>query len=216
MTDFESDSEKEPGITPTEMMWRVWAGVIVLPLLLTAVGLFAGTTEEPVKRNVDIAVTGTVGSPRESGGNSIVKMKVDAPLPLRIHIHNGLKLPIRFPSFVTRPVKTHLETQSLAVVSVRRQVGSDEDARLTDDLLEAAPKMDEDAWKQASPSLVEIESGNSTTIQTELRKWQIRGGWTPGVYEVHASVSGIDVDQFSTVSVLSELIHFEIVPVKTD
>ena len=209
MTDLSSDTNSESTVTPTQLMWRVWASVIMLPLFLTAIGLFADVTGVPPERNVEIAVTGTVGS-----GDTPAKIAENSPLPLRIQIHNGLESPIQFPSLAAKPVPSHLETQNIAITAVHRQVGQEATGPLTDNLLEVAPNMEDAAWKQSSPSLIEIESENSAILITDLRKWQIRGGWTPGTYEVQAGVSGISVDQFSTMSILSEPIHFEIVPAR--
>jgi hypothetical protein len=211
MTELSNDTNAESTVTPTQLMWRVWAGVIVLPLLLTAVGLYADVTGVPPERNVKVAVTGTFGT-----GDTPAKIGENSLLLLRIQIYNGLENPIQFPSLATKTVASNLETQNIAITAVYRQVDPAAAAPLGDNLLEVAPKMDDAVWKQSSPSLIEIESGTSTVLLTALRKWQIRGGWTPGTYEVQAKVSGISVDQFSTMSILSEPIRFEIVPAKPD
>ncbi|MDA0591614.1 MAG: hypothetical protein O2820_26710 [Planctomycetota bacterium] len=205
MTDLSSDTSAESTVTPTQLMWRVWAGVIVLPLLLTAVGLYADVSGVTPERNVDIAVSGTVG---DKDG----KIAENAPLPLRIEIHNGLGSPIRMTPLATKPVADQLEAQNLTITAVYRQVGPAAIASSSENLLKVAAQTGDATSKPASPSVIEIESQTSAFILANLRTWQIRGGWTPGSYEVQAEVSGMTVDSFSTMSVLSEPIRFEIVP----
>lgn len=211
MTDLSSDAnakstDAESTITPTQLMWRVWAGVIVSPLFLTAIGLYADGTRVAPERNVEIAVTGTVG---DNDG----KIAENAPLPLRIEIHNGLESPIRMTPLATQSVADHLPTQNLDITAVYR-VGSESNDSSSENLLEVALKTDGAVRKQASTSVVVIESQSSAVLLAHLRAWQIRGGWTPGSYKVQAEVSGMTVDDFSTMSALSEPIRFEIVPAK--
>ena len=56
----------------------------------------------------------------------------------------------------------------------------------------------------------EIQAGRSLVIQTDARKWRLRDGWLPGRYRIILSIGSLRVDPYTTVTVSSDPIEFEI------
>jgi len=52
--------------------------------------------------------------------------------------------------------------------------------------------------------------GKRVEIQTDARKWKLRDDWLPGRYRVTVLVDNLKVDKYSTISVLTDPIEFEI------
>lgn len=143
------------------------------------------TAQEAGKRQLPVHVTGEV----RAGGTT-----------LRVTITNGLPGPIAFHGYGTRPTDWNAETASVSLVDVYRE-------GTPGNLFLAAPKV-EPPLKIAGRSRVTIPPGKSLTVETDARKWSIRGGWTPGRYRATVRVDHLELDEFSTASVRSEPFEF--------
>ena len=55
-----------------------------------------------------------------------------------------------------------------------------------------------------------IEAKGSRVVELDLSKWKILGGWIPGKYQVVIRVDNLQVDDYSTLEVLSEPFEFTI------
>ena len=165
-------------------------GVLLIGSASLGNALFAQIRAEQ-QRLIPIVVT----------GKAPAAIKAGDPIPLEVTVKNGFGHEISFRSFTSKPNVANLELQSLSVISIRRE-GEDRD------LVMQLPEIDDEALRVAAPSLVSIPPTQSGSLQTDLTKWIIRGGWQPGRYQVSVRIHEIRVDRFSSVTVDSEPITF--------
>jgi len=57
---------------------------------------------------------------------------------------------------------------------------------------------------------LQIKPGEKLVIRTDARKWKLRDGWIPGRYNVTIRLDNLKVDNYSTLSVMSAPVLFEI------
>jgi hypothetical protein len=132
-----------------------------------------------------------------------LSVKLGEPIPLTVTIWNGLKRDIAFHGYASRQAGAwNGEAASFSLVDIYRD-GQPEA------LFQAAPEV-KPPPEIAGESRISIAAGAKHVIQTDARKWTIKGNWVPGHYRVVARVQRLEVDSFSTVSVLSEPFEFEV------
>ena len=140
-------------------------------------------------------------------GRTPALIKEGDRIPLTITIRNGFKKRIDFLSFATKPNPGNLELRNVSVLSIHRE-GEERDLILNAPVFADIALED---FRSLSPGLVTIPPADSGSIQTELTKWTVRGGWRPGRYQVSVRIREIRVDRFSSVTVDSELITFVVI-----
>ena len=123
-------------------------------------------------------------------------------VPLTITVSNGLSSSIYHLTFSLTSNDWNGETYNISLVDIYRDGN-------TGNLYIARPKM-EVPITVSGVARWEIKPGEKLEIQTDARKWKLRDGWLPGRYRATVRVDNLKVDKYSTLSVLSEPIEFEI------
>ena len=123
-------------------------------------------------------------------------------VPLTITVSNGLSSSIYHLTFSLTSNGWNGETYNISLVDIYRdgKVGN---------LYLARPKMSVPITVSGMVRR-EIKPGEELEIQTDARKWKLRDGWLPGRYKTMVRVDNLKVDKYSTLSVLSDPIEFEI------
>ena len=137
-----------------------------------------------------------------SGEAIPAEVDTGSPIPLEIKIANGLAAAIEFNGYGVEPTGWNGETVNVRLVDVYR----DGDRM---NLFLRSPAV-ERPLKVAGISRQVIEPGRTLTIRTDVRKWEVRGGWTPGRYRVTVRIDGLRIDELTTANVMSEAFEFVI------
>lgn len=124
------------------------------------------------------------------------------PLTIYLTIDNGLKGPIQFSTFSLIPNDWNGETVNCSLVDIYR---NGEKSQLYLSRPYCVPPLTISGMSSKG-----IQSGESLMIQLDCRKWNIRGGWVPGTYEITTRVENIQVDSFISLDILSKPVRFTI------
>ena len=163
--------------------------VIVLGIIIAVPALAEVSTE----RQIPVVLEASVGKKTYTSKE---------PLTLYLTIKNGLKESIRFSTFSLVPNEWNGETMSCSLVDIYRN-GKKPGLYLARPQISGPPTI-------SGMSAKTIEPGDALKIQIDCRKWDIRGGWIQGTYEITARVNRIRVDSFTSLSILSEPVKFTI------
>ncbi|NQT13123.1 MAG: hypothetical protein HQ582_10270 [Planctomycetes bacterium] len=167
----------------------------VFILLMFTAGLIAVASELEgrIERQIPIVVSAEV-KPRIVKSGEVI--------PLTITVSNGLSSSIDHLTFSLTPNDWNGETFNVSLVDIYRddEVGN---------LYLARPEMNV-PMTISGMGRKEIKPGDKLDIRTDVRKWKLRDGWFPGKYKVTVRVGNLMVDKYSTLSVLSDPIEFEI------
>ena len=123
-------------------------------------------------------------------------------VPLTITVANGLSSSIYHLTFSLTSNDWNGETYNVSLVDIYRDGN-------TGNLYLARPKIGVPITV-SGVARWEIKPGEKLEIQTDARKWKLRDDWLPGRYKATVRVDNLIVDKYSTLSVLSEPIEFEI------
>ena len=129
-------------------------------------------------------------------------VKNEKTIPLTITVSNNLSSSIYHSTFSVTPNDWNGETCNISLVDIYRNDKAS-------NLYLARPKM-EAPMTVSGMGRREIKPGGKIEIQTDARKWKLRDGWLPGRYRVTVRVDNLRVDKYSTLSVLTDPIEFEI------
>jgi hypothetical protein len=129
-------------------------------------------------------------------------LKSGEAVPLTIRISNGLSSSIYHLTFSLTSNNWNGETHSISLVDIYRD-------GMASNLYLSQPSVSVPI-SVSGLARWEIKPGEELEIQTDARKWKLRDGWLPGRYKVAVRVDNLKVDQYSTLSVLSNPIEFEI------
>ncbi len=129
-------------------------------------------------------------------------VKNEKAIPLTITILNNLSSSIYHSTFSVTPNDWNGETYNISLVDIFRNDKAH-------NLYLARPKMEVPLAISGIGSR-EVKPGGKIEIQTDARKWKLRDGWLPGRYRVTVRVDNLRVDKYSTISVLTDPIEFEI------
>lgn len=129
-------------------------------------------------------------------------VKTGEAIPLIITISNGLPSSIDLSGFTLTPNDWNGETCNVSLVDIYRD---DKEGNLYLARPEINPPMTVSGMRRW-----EIKSGERLKIQTDACKWKLRDGWLPGRYRITARVDNLKVDEYSTLSVLTDPVQFEI------
>jgi hypothetical protein len=132
------------------------------------------------------------------------EMKSWGPLLLRITISNGLSQDIRFSTFALSPNEWNGEVVNISLVDIYRNDREPKNVFL------ARPKLGETPKYIAGIASYQIKSGESRSVVIDISKWQIHNGWTAGGYTITVRVENIQVDHYTSASVMSEPTQIEI------
>ena len=130
------------------------------------------------------------------------KVKTQAEIPLTITIKNGMPGEIEFHGFGIVPMDWNGETVNLELPDIYR------DGQPTN-IYQSRPRAEVPRRITGMARQV-IRPGQTLTIRTDARKWNITGGWIPGRYRLTVRVERLTVDAFATLSVRSEPMEFTI------
>ena len=166
---------------------------ILILMLLTSVLLLSGRANG--QRQISIIVTAETVSE---------EMKSRGPLLLRITISNGLSQDIRFSTFSLKPNSWNGEVANISLVDVYRDVTGPTSVFL------ARPKLGEVPKFIAGMASYPIKPGESRSVVIDISKWQIRDGWATCRYRISLRADNIEVDDYTTASVMSDPIEIEI------
>jgi hypothetical protein len=131
-------------------------------------------------------------------------LKSGAPLLLRVTIYNGLPQEIRFQTFALSPNSRNGETTNISLVDIYG------DTAQSMSLFYARPKLGDMPEFIAGVSSHAIKPQASLSVLIDVSKWQIRDGWKAGKYKLTVRADNIIVDQYTTASVMSDLVGIEI------
>jgi hypothetical protein len=129
-------------------------------------------------------------------------VKSEEVVPLTITVSNGLSSSIYHLTFSLTSNDWNGETYNISLVDIYRDGN-------TGNLYLERPQMSVPIT-MSGVVRQEIKPGEKLEIQTDVRKWKLRDGWLPGRYRVTVRVDNLEVDEYSTLSVLSEPVEFEI------
>lgn len=110
----------------------------------------------------------------------------DSALPLRVDIHNDLPGEIALSTFTLIPNEWNGETSPLTLLDVSRDG--------------ALPHLTTVRPKVEAPSTISgmgghrIAPGSALSLRTDLRKWSVDGGWSPGTYRAIVRVERLVID----------------------
>ena len=162
-------------------------------LLTCAVSLVsADASRNKTTRQIPVYVRGEVKPATVIAGK---------PISLIITITNQLDGSIGFPCSRI-PNSWNGETLRITLVDIYRD-GKEFNLYL------ARPKI-EPPLRISGTSQTIIQPKQSATVQTDAAKWKLRDGWLPGRYKVTVRVDNIRVDDYCTLSVLSDPFEFTI------
>ena len=167
----------------------------VFTVLLTCGVLLvnADTPQQKTTRQIPVFVRAEVKPATVAAGK---------PVPLAITVTNQLDGSIAFPSYSLTPNKWNGETLSITLVDIYRNGNKF-------NLYLARPKI-EPPRKIAEASQTIVQSGKSATVETDAAKWKLRDGWLPGRYKVTVRIDHLRIDDYCTLSVLSDPFEFTI------
>lgn len=124
------------------------------------------------------------------------------PLLVDVEIKNGLDHEVRMYSWTFEPNEWNGETSNIELPDIYR-----------------LPKIQEIWLKHpnvnaptnlAAPGWYQIPTGKSKIKTIDVRKWEVVGGWVAGTYQITVLINKINIDEYSSVSVLSDPIKIEI------
>lgn len=130
-------------------------------------------------------------------------LKSGEPLLLRVSIRNGHSRDIHFSTFSLTPNSWHGETINISLVDIYKT--PDQMGRFL-----ARPRISETPKFVAGVAGYAIKPGESLSIVIDMAKWQIRNGWTPGKYKITVLAENIAVDNYTSMSVMSDPTEIEI------
>jgi hypothetical protein len=123
------------------------------------------------------------------------------PLLVRVTITNNLSAEIFFTSYTTEMTDWNGEVWNLSMVEIGRPGGL---------IIPGSYR------PVVTPPIVlsgigrkRVATGQTLTITTNLRKWDI-GGWDPGEYALRFAVSGIAIDDSTTAIIRTQCARFSI------
>lgn len=157
-------------------------GLLVLVLLAS----IAATATGQVMRVIPVVVT----------VKPVGECSAGEPILVDIVITNHLPATIHFTTFSTNPTHWNGETHNLELVEIGRE-GS------AGSLNQSRPQISV-PQEVSGASAHAISPGESITIRTDLRKWQIRDGWTAGRYTAQLRVDRLTVDALISINVASD------------
>ena len=143
------------------------------------------------ERQVPVVVRAAVGPGVKAGG----------PIPLRVSVTNGLPSSIDHHTYRTEPVEWNGETVNVSLVDIYRDGSPNQYL--------ARPRV-QPPLMISGMGRREIKPGATLTITTDAAKWKTRDGWKPGRYKVTVRVDNLRLDDYSTLSVLSDPVEFTI------
>ena len=167
--------------------------LFILLMLVSALIIVASNLDGKQERQIPVIVSVEVKP-------EIVKS--GAVVPLTITVANGFPSSIYHLTFSLTSNDWNGETYSISLVDIYRDGN-------TGNLYLARPKMGVPITV-SGVSRWEIKPGEKIEIQTDARKWKLRDGWLPGRYRATVRIDNLKVDKYSTLSVLSEPVEFEI------
>lgn len=130
-------------------------------------------------------------------------LKSNKPLLLRVSISNGLSRDIHFSTFSLTPNSWHGETINISLVDIYKP--PDQMGRFL-----ARPRISDTPKFVAGVAGYAIKPGESLSIVIDMAKWQIRDGWTAGKYKITVRAENISVDNYTSVTVMSDPTEIEI------
>jgi len=169
--------------------WHLFILLMFVSALITMASNLKGKQERQIPVIVSVEVKPEI-------------VKSGEAVPLTITVSNGLSSSIYHLTFSLTSNDWNGETYNISLVDIYRDDN-------TDNLYLARPKMSVPVTV-SGPARQEIKAGEKLEIQTDARKWKLRDGWLPGQYRATVRVDNLEVDKYSTLSVLSEPIEFEI------
>ena len=125
----------------------------------------------------------------------------DEPLLVRVTITNNLPAEIGFQTYATEMTDWNGEVSNLSMVEIGRPGGL---------IIPGSYRP-----VVAPPSIIpgigreRVASGQTLTVTTNLRKWDI-GGWDAGEYALRFAVSGIAIDDNTTATIRTPCARFSI------
>ena len=167
--------------------------LFILLMFVSALITVASNLEGKQERQIPVIVSVEVKPDIVKSGEVV---------PMTITVSNGLSSSIYHLAFSLTPNDWSGETYNISLMDIYRDGN-------TGNLYLGRPKI-------AVPITVsggarrEIKPGKKLQVQTNARKWKLRDGWLPGRYRATVRVDNLKVDKYSTLSVLSEPIEFEI------
>ncbi len=153
----------------------------------------ASETHGKEERQIPVVVT---------AGANLKNAKSGEAIPLIIEVSNGLPSSIYYSTFSLTQNEWNGETCNLSLVGIYRD-------DKPGNLYLARPKVDVPRTISGMGRR-EIKPGARLLIRTDARKWTLRDGWLSGRYRVTLRVDNLTVDKYSTLSVLSDPVEFEI------
>ena len=123
------------------------------------------------------------------------------PLLVRVTITNNLPAEIGFLTYATEMKDWNGEVSSLSMVEIARPGG----LRIPGSYRPVVKPPD----VIAGVGRERVAPGETLTITTNLRKWDI-GGWDPGEYAFRFAVSGIGIDDNTTATIRTPCARFSI------
>ena len=126
------------------------------------------------------------------------------PLLLRVSIYNGLSKEIRFSTLSLTPNSWNGETTNISLVDIYRD-GPQQGSRFL-----ARPRLGEIPKFIAGVSCYAIKPGELLSVVIDMAKWQIRDGWMPGKYKITVRAENIYIDEYASMSVMSDPTEIEI------
>ncbi len=132
------------------------------------------------------------------------KMTSRGPLLVRITISNGLSQDIRFSTLSLEPNSWNGEIVNISVVDIYRDSSGPTNVFLARPTLGEVPRF------LSGIGSYPIKAGESRSVVVDLSKWQIRDGWSAGRYRITVRADNIQVDDYTTASVMSDPIEFDI------
>lgn len=128
--------------------------------------------------------------------------KVGERLLVDLMLSSRLNYPISFPSWSDEPNDWNGETGFRSAVNIRRE-GEETLIFL------ARPPLNPPATISGYGNRY-VQPGEYYVVTIDLSKWQVREGWRPGKYTVDFRMEGIQADEFTTMTVMSKPVTFEI------
>jgi hypothetical protein len=164
---------------------------LLVAVMLVALPL-AASEPQPNDRQVPVVVRGKVEPGTVRAGDAI---------PLTVTITNGLPASIHHNTFRLEPTDWNGETVNISLVDIYREGPPN--------LFLHRPEVDPPQFISGMGSH-EIKPGGTLTVKTDARKWKLRDGWLPGRYKVTIRVDHLTLDQYATLSVLSDPVEFRV------
>jgi hypothetical protein len=167
--------------------------MIVAAVLVVVAAPCAVAQTERVDRQIPVFVRAEVAP---------AVVEADAPIELNVTVTNGLPRVIHHSGSWTEPVEWNGETIGVSVVDIYRdgEPGN---------LFLARPEVTLPAGISGI-GRVRVDSGHSLSIRTDASKWTLRDGWLPGSYQITVRVDNLALDDYCTLSVMSDPIEFAI------